>query len=259
MRLRVANRVFEPRAWAMLLTAVTLAAFVSLGAWQLGRAREKQALVESFAQGAQTSVALGDETTVDALPRYQHVTTHGHYDVAHQVLVDNMPSQAGRPGYRVLTPLLRPDAPRLLLVDRGWVPLGSSRETLPVVDVGDEARAVAGRLDQLPQPGVRVGEAGVAGDERWPRVLNFPRQADLEQALGRPVEARILLLDPAAPDGYERAWRPAMGFGPERHLGYAVQWFALATTVLVVFVALSLRPVAPAPFNPDTPDDKTPP
>lgn len=259
MRLRVANRVFEPRAWALLLTAVALAGFVSLGGWQLGRAREKQAQVESFARGAQTSIALEGDVAVDDLPRYQHVTTHGRYDVAHQVLVDNMPSQAGRPGYRVLTPLLRPGAARLLLVDRGWVPLGASRETLPTVDVGAEARAVAGRLDRLPQPGVRVGEAGVAGDERWPRVLNFPRQADLEQALGRPVEARILLLDPAAPDGYERAWRPAMGFGPERHLGYAIQWFALAATVFVVFVALSLRPVAPVSSHPDTPDDKAPP
>lgn len=259
MRLRIANRVFEPRVWALLLTAVTLAGFVSLGDWQLRRAREKQDQVASFARGAQTSIALEDDATIDGLPRYQHVTTHGRYDVAHQILVDNMPSQAGRPGYRVLTPLLRPGAARLLLVDRGWVPLGASRETLPTVDVGAEARDVAGRLDQLPQPGVRVGEAGVTGDERWPRVLNFPRQADLEQVLGRPIEARILLLDPAAPDGYERAWRPAMGFGPERHLGYAIQWFALATTVFVVFVALSLHPIAPVPSNPATPDDQTPP
>jgi surfeit locus 1 family protein len=100
---------------------------------------------------------------------------------------------------------------------------------------------VSGRLDTLPEPGVRVGTAGVPGDRGWPRVLNFPRQQDVEQALGERVESRIVLLDPAAPDGFERAWRPAMRFGPERHLGYAIQWFALALAVLVAFVALSLR------------------
>jgi surfeit locus 1 family protein len=153
-----------------------------------------------------------------------------------------MPSQAGRPGYRVLTPFVRDGAARLLLVDRGWVPLGPSREQLPRVDdLTSGRRAVSGRLDQLPAPGVRVGQAAMPGDQRWPRVLNFPLPEDLEQALGQPVESRIVLLDPAAPDGYERVWRPSLNFGPDRHLGYAIQWFALAIVALVLFVALSLR------------------
>lgn len=242
MRLRIADRVFAPRAWAALLTAAALAAFVSLGWWQIGRGREKQALIESFARGTQSSVELVGDVTVDELPRFQHVRAVGHYDPTRQVLVDNMPSQAGRPGYRVLTPFVRDGAARLLLVDRGWVPLGPSREQLPRVDdLTSGRRAVSGRLDQLPAPGVRVGQAAMPGDQRWPRVLNFPLPEDLEQALGQPVESRIVLLDPAAPDGYERIWRPSLNFGPDRHLGYAIQWFALAIVALVLFVALSLR------------------
>jgi surfeit locus 1 family protein len=249
MTLRVANREFAPRAWAVLLTAVAVGAFVSLGWWQIGRGREKQAMIESFARGTQSSVELRDDVTVEELPRYQHVRAEGRYDPSRQILLDNMPSQAGKPGYRVLTPFVRRDTDdgvgRLLLVDRGWVPLGASRETLPAVDVADGFRAVSGRLDRLPVPGVRVGEAGTPGDERWPRVLNFPRASDVEAVLGRPVEARIMLLDAAAPDGFERVWRPALGFGPERHLGYAIQWFAFALTTVVIFIALSLRRSVP--------------
>jgi surfeit locus 1 family protein len=245
MRLRIAHRVFAPRLWAVLLTGITVASFVSLGWWQIGRGREKQAMVDSFARGTQTSVALSGDVTVDELPRYQHVRAEGRYDPTRQVLIDNMPSQAGRPGYRVLTPFLREGSDRLLLVDRGWVPLGQSREMLPPVYVSPEFRAVSGRLDQLPAPGIRVGEAGVRGDTKWPRVLNFPRSQDLEQALGQAVEPRILLLDPAAPNGFERVWRPAMGFGPERHLGYAIQWFALALVAAILFVTLSLERVIP--------------
>jgi surfeit locus 1 family protein len=241
MSLRFGNREFAPRPWAVLLTIAGMALFVSLGWWQMGRAREKQALVESFQRGADSNVDLGPDVEFDALPRYQHVRAAGQYDSGRQVFIDNMPSETGKPGYRVLTPLRRADAKRLLLVDRGWVPLGASRESLPDVQVADTNRTVAGRLDGFPSPGVRVGEAGVPGDTHWPRVLNFPRQADLEHALGEPVEARILLLDPSQPDGYERAWRPAMQFGPERHYGYAVQWFAFAVVALVIFVSLSLR------------------
>ncbi len=241
MSLRIANREFVPRLWAVLLTAALLATFVAFGWWQMGRAREKQAMIQSFQRGTQSSIELKGGVPVDELPRYQHVRAEGRYEPEHQVLIDNMPSQAGLPGFRVLTPFHRDGSERLLLVDRGWVPLGATRQDLPPVFVSPELRAVSGRLDTLPAPGVRVGDAGVAGDTGWPRVLNFPRQQDLEQTLGAKVETRIVLLDPAAPDGYERVWRPAMQFGPERHLGYAVQWFVFAIITLIIFIALSLR------------------
>ena len=125
-----------------------------------GRAREKQALIEAFDRGQQTSVDLGSGT-VDALRRYQHVTIRGHYDPSHQVLIDNMPSSAGQAGYRVLTPFVRPGSAKLLLVDRGWLPLGLSRARLPGVSVTGEPRETGGRLDQLPVPGVRIGTADV--------------------------------------------------------------------------------------------------
>jgi len=252
MSLRIANRVFEPRPWAVVVTVAALAAFVALGWWQIGRGRDKQAMIESFQRGTQSSVQLQGGVTVDELPRYQHVRAEGHYQPDRQILLDNMPSQAGRPGFRVLTPFKRAGSDRLLLVDRGWVPLGDSRANLPPVFVSPEFRAVSGRLDEFPAPGVRVGDAGVAGDTRWPRLLNFPRQQDVERALGARVESRIVLLDPAAPNGYERVWRPAMRFGPERHLGYAVQWFALALAALVVFIALSLRPATKDSAAPDS-------
>jgi surfeit locus 1 family protein len=243
MSLRIGSREFAPRPWAVVATIAALTTFVSLGWWQIGRGREKQAMIESFQRGTQSSVELQGSVTVDELPRYQHVRAEGHYQPERQILLDNMPSQAGKPGFRVLTPFKRDGSERLLLVDRGWVPLGDSRANLPPVFVSPEFRAVSGRLDELPAPGVRVGEAGVAGDTRWPRLLNFPRQRDVEQVVGARVEPRIVLLDPAAPNGYERVWRPAMRFGPERHLGYAVQWFALALAALIVFIALSLRRV----------------
>ena len=248
----MANREFVPRLWAALLTVAVLSVAVTAGWWQVGRAREKQAMIESFQRGTQSSVELEGDVTVSELPRYQHVRAAGRYEPERQILIDNMPSQVGRPGFRVLTPFRRAGNERLLLVDRGWVPLGATRQDLPPVFVSPELRAVSGRLDTLPAPGVRVGDAGVAGDTSWPRVLNFPQQQDIEKVLGASVEARIILLDPAAPNGYERVWRPAMRFGPERHLAYAIQWFVFALVALIIFIALSLRRLsdtAPAPTD----------
>jgi surfeit locus 1 family protein len=243
MSLSIFSRRFAPQAWAVVATSLLVAAFVSLGWWQIGRAAEKRAMAESFEQGARTSIAL-DGAVIEELPPYQHVSAAGQYEPARQILLDNMPSSTGQPGYRVLTPLRREAAERILLVDRGWVPLGSTRQQLPVVAVEAGPRTVAGRLDGLPVPGLRVGNAQAPGETGWPRVLNFPTQADVEAALGQPVESRILLLDASSPDGYQRNWRPSVGFPAERHLGYAIQWFALAVTLIVIFVALSLESAA---------------
>jgi surfeit locus 1 family protein len=62
--------------------------------------------------------------------------------------------------------------------------------------------------------------------------------AQLGQALGRPVEQRILLLDPDQPNGYVRDWQPP-GLPPVRHWSYAVQWWGFAAALLVIWVILS--------------------
>jgi len=245
MSLRIGKRSFAPSIWAVGLTALGLAAFVSLGLWQLGRAQQKQALLDAFTSGSEDILDVTGRG-FDELPRYQQVRLRGRYDANRQILLDNMPSAAGRPGYRVLTPLERADELGWVLVDRGWVPLGATREELPDVGVGTGERELTGTLDELPIPGVRVGPAAAPGATHWPRVLLFPTEPDVESALGVELESRIILLDAGMPDGFERRWRPALGFGPERHLGYAVQWFAFALVALVLFVALNLKQAGPA-------------
>jgi surfeit locus 1 family protein len=234
-------RRFAPPIWAVLLTAAALGAFVSLGTWQLGRAREKQALLDEFSAGGRETLDATGRDFAD-FRRFQSVRLRGRYDPSHQMLLDNMPSSQGQPGYRVLTPFARADGRGWAMVDRGWVPLGPSRKQLPDLTVGTDEREVSGVLDRLPEPGLRLGPAAAPGAAGWPRVLLFPTVSDLEQALGFQVGPRIVLLDADAADGYERHWRPSLGFGPGRHLGYAIQWFAFGATTLVMFVALNLRP-----------------
>jgi len=250
MRLRVGSRWFAPRPWALALTLALLACFVALGSWQISRSREKQALVHAFERGDARTVPLS-VVPVNQLPRYQRVSTSGRYEPGHQVLLDNMPSSTGQAGYRVLTPFRRADGGPLLMVDRGWVPLGLDRSRLPDVRVDGNTRTVTGRLDGLPAPGLRMGSPRSPDAVGWPLVLNFPVAADLAAALDEPVEGRILLLDAEAPDGFERVWRPSIGAPAERHLGYAIQWFALGLVLLVAFVATSLQP-----GDPETEDDR---
>lgn len=234
-----ANRRFAPTIVGTVLTIVGVTIFVNLGLWQLRRAEQKEALQTAYERG-QDSTVIATSENIATLPRYQRVQMHGRYRGDRQILLDNMPSAHGRPGFRVLTLFELADG-RHVLVDRGWIPMGDRRTDLPPLDVNEEPREIVGRLDELPQPGLRLDQAPQDASDAWPRVMNFPERETIEAALGLALAPYVVLLDPSEPHVFERAWHPVTRVGPERHIGYAVQWFAFAIVAVIIYASLSVR------------------
>lgn len=242
---RLGTREFSASPWFALLSAAALVLFIQLGRWQWHRAAEKRALADAFAQGTAQIVALGAQPLA-GLPRYTQVRLRGRYDGAHQFLLDNM-ARDGRAGFEVLTPL-RLDDGRLVLVNRGWLPQGVSRAALPDIGITTPASVeLTGRIDHLPVAALAMGRAPPAAGAGWPKLTSFPVSGDLADALlaagaSGPLEAGQVLLGADQPQGYRRDWQPASaGFPPERHMAYAIQWWALAALAAVLFVVMNLR------------------
>lgn len=236
----IGHRRFTPSLWMTALCVLAVAAFIGLGRWQWHRGVEKEAVWRDFsaAEGPATSPA----SPLGALPRFARVRLEGRYDAAHQFLLDNR-THDGAAGYEVLTPLQLEDG-RWVLVNRGWVPFSGYRDRLPDTTLADAGApvTVTGRIDTLPVEGMESGRAPPAAGAIWPKVTSFPHVAEIAAALGRPIEARQVLLDPSAPDGYLRDWRPP-GVPPDRHYSYAVQWWLFAATATVLYGLLNLRKV----------------
>ena len=224
--------------WAVLLALVGAGIGTAAGCWQLDRANENRDLQARFAAGS-TGAALrqlvsdGDSTGL----RYAQLQLTGRYDPDHQVLLDNL-SYQGRPGYQVLTPLTTPVG--TVLVNRGWVPANGDRTVLPDIQVGTRLREVIGQIERLPRPGIQLAATPMPAGAAWPRRLLFPTSAEVSAQSGIALRDYQLLLDPGAADGFVRDWHPG-GMSPERHLAYAVQWFGLALTVVVIYVVLVLK------------------
>jgi surfeit locus 1 family protein len=232
-----AARRFRPGVPATLFAGFFLPVLLGLGTWQLDRAAQKRELFASFAAGAGKPLALADHPRgLDSLRRFTRVAADGRYRADRQFLLDNMVEDQ-QAGFRVLTPLVLDDG-RAVMVDRGWVPKAfGSHASLPEVAVDTSRRSVTGRLDRLPRPGIDLDRPPGEG---WPRVVQFPSADELSAALGMELVPGVILLDPESPDGFRRNWRPS-DFGPERHVGYAVQWFSLAGTLVVLYLVWALR------------------
>jgi surfeit locus 1 family protein len=223
-----------------LVTLALLALLISLGRWQLRRADEKQVLYDSFASGGDATRAI--DATTPALPRYQHVEAAGHYDDTRQVLIDNM-VESERAGYFVITPFELKSG-GWILVNRGWVPTGASRALRPSIPVDAQLRTLHGRADKLPSPGIQLGTR-MALTPPYPVVASFPTHDEVAALLKEhrwSNAAELILLDSSEPDGYVRHWS-APGFPPVRHIGYAVQWFGLATALFVIYIVTNSRRV----------------
>jgi surfeit locus 1 family protein len=236
--IKVGSRIFSPGAFTTLLTIALIAMLISLGRWQLRRADEKRALFDSFAAGTDATRMI--DLGTPPLRRYQHVEAGGHYDESRQVLIDNMVN-AGQAGYFVITPFALTGG-GWILVNRGWVPLGASRSDRPAIAVAGDTRRLRGRADNMPSPGIQLGTKAELAPP-YPVVAAFPSRHEIARLLHESSwssAADLVLLDPGEPDGYVRHWS-APGFPPMRHIAYAVQWFALALTLLVIYFVTNLR------------------
>lgn len=232
---------FKPGRVPALATALLFPLFLSLGLWQQHRAAEKEALIAlrlSRNQAAELALAPTALHSLEEI-RYRRVVLAGQYDQAHQLLLDNQIVDH-QPGYFVLTPLKLPGSEQRILINRGWVPAGPNRSSLPGVGFTGHSGQVRGVVDKFPSLGWRLqgAETPTSG---WPGVVQLLDAAALARHLGYPVAPYQVLLDPAEPGGYVRRWTSADP-DPVKNRGYALQWFSFATILIALFVWFGFKP-----------------
>lgn len=236
-----AIRSFVPTAAA----ALAIAGFSWLGLWQLDRAGEKERHEEMFAARSVDAPILLNER-LSTMPseldphwwRYRRVEILGETLGERQYLLDNR-TRNGVAGYHVHVPMLVAGIGRVVLVNRGWVETGPSRQRRPDISLAASEVVISG-LVEYPRLTLLLGDDGY-GESAWPKVV---QRIDLDKTardLGRQVLPFVVLMDAELAHGFVREWTPYLGIGPERHRGYALQWFSLAAAVAVVWIVLKVR------------------
>ena len=235
--------------WTLALAAIVL--FVSLGRWQLGRMHEKQAMLAAAGKALDRAhpqpLLLGSDPA--RAGGYDWASGSGR--IANVTLWLDNQQRGGRAGVRMYCVLLPDEGVQAVLVDAGWWPLDGAR-ALPVFGCpARDGQRVRGLLAPPPSIGIAHGDAlAAAGESRW--LASRLDLAAIARTLRLPtgIAPRVLRLDPQRAAGDAGAMLApgerdldilSNTLTPERHLGYAVQWFGLAIAVLVVALVMTLR------------------
>jgi len=229
----MATRRFRPTPWGTLAAVAGVAATVSLGMWQTDRAEQK--LASAAAQerlAAEAAIVLGDAALDPDRSEHRRVQARGRFEPRGMILLDNRIRQ-GIAGYEVVMPLMLAGGRMYVLVNRGWIAGQRDRRELPQVRTPAEEVTVLGRAAV---PGRRVYElsANTAEGSVW-QNLTVERY---RERMKYPIHGIVIEQTNDLGDGLLRAW-PAPDRGVNTHRSYAVQWFALAVLIAVVYVVLS--------------------
>jgi len=227
--------------WALAVLA--MAVFCVLGTWQLGRMRLKQAMLDDLAAVMDQRAAAPLAAALARTEGYDWVRTSGRFADAPALLLDNQ-TREGRAGVRVYRVFVADEVDWPLLVDLGWRPLAGQR-IMPDIPRPDGAQWLQGLLAPPPSSGLAQAPALMQGNGTVLAVSLRPQE--VAPILHQPrLAGRVLRLDPDLPLGYARDLDILPNtMPPERHLGYAVQWYALALAVLVTALILTFRTPRP--------------
>ncbi|MFY8116700.1 MAG: SURF1 family protein [Roseateles sp.] len=228
------------RALILLATVLGLGLALRLGWWQLDRAAQKTALLQSQqAQAERAPLSAVELAAAPQLAREQlqrRVRLRGHWLDAHTVYLENRP-MAGRTGFYVITPLQLAGRTEAVLVQRGWLPRDvRDRERLPELPQQPAEVEIEGRLIEAPTRLYQLGEAGGG------RIRQNLDAVAFAQEIRRPLLPLTVLQQGdalAGTDGLLRDW-PAPDAGVQKHYGYAFQWFALGALILGLYVWFQL-------------------
>jgi surfeit locus 1 family protein len=227
---------------AALLTVAAVGLTSALGAWQLSRAHQKQALqAQRDARRLEPPLeaAALARTAADAPAQYERrVVLSGRWLPEFTVLLDNRPMD-GRVGFEVVTPLQVTGA-QTVVVQRGWVardPVEPGRVPPFLTPTGEVT--IHGRISPPPSRWLQLGPDAPGRIRQNLDLAGMQHDAGAAQ---RPLLVVEDASDASVVDGLSRHW-PAPAVSVDRNYGYAAQWFAMSAAAIALYLWLQfIRP-----------------
>lgn len=229
---------FKVRIGFSIISLIAIVILVYLGTWQLGRSMTKKDILVKMQQKihALPMPLSGIDNPHLIKNRFTPVSVIGTYLNKYTFLLDNQVFNS-QVGYRVLTTMQSPYLDKWLLVDRGWIAQGSSRKELPPIKDIYGVQELNGIVNTIPT-GIILHPDIYNADAEWPIVIQNLDLEFIEKHLQHSAYDFLLQLRTNDPSAYPM---PPLDFGmpANKHIAYALQWYAFAIMVVVYYVLTS--------------------
>ncbi|GHE96920.1 SURF1 family protein [Thalassotalea profundi] len=239
MKLAVIRFYISQLNWLMVIfTLLVFAGLIKLGLWQSERAHEKEQRLASIAS-YKTQEALSFDSFQQVMNKLQDINDiplqlTGRFDERFIFLHDNQ-TYKGRLGYRVLQVLKFND--KSVLVNLGWVQGSKDRNILPNIKALTGEYSIKGHI-RIVDNGIVLSEE-TFNEVSWPLRVQQIELNKFSHIINQKLLPFVVYLDKTEVIGFEKNWQPIV-MPPEKHRGYAFQWFSLAIAWLVLMIYASL-------------------
>lgn len=223
--------LFKIRIGLALFWGIFFSLFCALGVWQFHRYEYKKNLLAVYQQ----RVVGPPQSFQGNEPEFQLIKVTGHYLNQYTVLLQNR-FYHGQLGWEVLTPFKVAHHSALLLIDRGWISRERAKQK-NFFQVFPErgSETVIGQVKLLNEYQFILGK-NILRPEVFPLVMQKIEIKKLSEVTHQLFYPFIVRLSASEPHGFVRDW-VITTILPERHLAYAVQWFAMAAVLLIAYLS----------------------
>ncbi len=229
-------RRFRPSIVGTILTLVSVSLFLSLTLWQWQRAEQKSSMQAAFSRALNETPLEVSKVQLPA-HRFRRASVKGRYVTSQVLFIDNVVYN-GRAGYRIVSPF-RTEDENIVIVDRGWVPLGSSRQILPEIDTPERPLTIVGTVDR-PKGKPFALDAALLEQSMEKALWPWLDIETFSQRIGERALPFLLRLEANAAGAYKTElvqFDARVGM----HIGYAIQWLIFAIVSLALYIYFSFR------------------
>ena len=230
-----------------IIFLLCISLFLSLGFWQLDRAKEKDNIIQLY-QERQASAPEKLESFLNTDIKntyYKKYKVTGRY-INKTFLIDNKIKNK-KPGFNVISLFRLNITNEIIAVDRGWIQMKGDRknihknfEYLNNQNIEKDVQEINGYIFPRDKS-YTIGD--ISTDNNWPRLLqavNFEAIEDTIVEKDSFVPGVVFRLGHENKFGFDRSWE-IISMSSAKHLGYAFQWFAMAIALIVLTVLFFKR------------------
>lgn len=203
---------FTPKLMSSFITVISIGILIALGFSQLDRFGQMRSLENHFNRLQHLKpFTLPRVLALKTIKNFYPIKIKGEFAV-NKFIQTPISYYDGQPGYHLLVPFIPRQGEKYLLVNRGWVPKSKYKQLIAL-------------LKQ------QKGEQQLSG-------LTYEMPKDLSISHINNYYSFILLEKNSQKEGFTQDWLFLYG-NARVHLAYAIQWFALALLLVVIYFTVN--------------------